>query len=89
MENIFITSETTEEEIGRGEEKGTSGTAATGGQVAGSTAGLADVTQKVLSEEEKQEKLLIVRNIIIISLAFTFLFTSYNAVANLQASINK
>ncbi|KAK8737945.1 hypothetical protein OTU49_004314 [Cherax quadricarinatus] len=44
---------------------------------------------KVLTPEEKKERLAITKNIIIISVAFTFLFTSYNSMANLQSSINK
>lgn len=44
---------------------------------------------KVLTPEEKKEKFAIMKNIIIISIAFTFLFTSYNSMSNLQSSINK
>ncbi|XP_045611694.1 UNC93-like protein [Procambarus clarkii] len=44
---------------------------------------------KVLTPEEKREKISIIKNIIIISIAFMFLFTSYNSMANLQSSINK
>ncbi|XP_071534487.1 UNC93-like protein isoform X2 [Panulirus ornatus] len=43
----------------------------------------------VLSREEKTEKLAIMKNVIIISVAFTFLFTSFNALSNLESSINK
>lgn len=43
---------------------------------------------RVLTPEEKKEKNAILKNIIIISIAFTFLFTSYNSMANLQSSIN-
>ncbi|KAG7155753.1 UNC93-like protein [Homarus americanus] len=42
-----------------------------------------------LTEEERKEKFAIMKNIIIISVAFTFLFTSYNSMANLQSSINE
>ena len=38
---------------------------------------------------EKNEYRSIIKNILIISLAFTFLFTSFNSMANLQSSINK
>ncbi|XP_042887689.1 UNC93-like protein [Penaeus japonicus] len=44
---------------------------------------------KILTPAEKKEKFAIMKNIIIISIAFTFLFTSYNSMANLQSSINK
>ena len=37
----------------------------------------------------KQEKLHIIKNTIIISIAFMLLFTAYNSMANLQSSINK
>ena len=38
---------------------------------------------------DQQEKRYIIKNIVIISLAFMFLFTAYNSMANLQSSINK
>lgn len=44
---------------------------------------------KALTAEEKQEKFSIMKNIIIISIAFVFLFTAYNSMANLQSSMNK
>ncbi|XP_063607088.1 UNC93-like protein [Penaeus indicus] len=44
---------------------------------------------KILTPEEKREKIAIFKNIIVISVAFTFLFTSYNSMSNLQSSINK
>ena len=45
-------------------------------------------------EEDAQENYpkvarAILKNIIIISIAFTFLFTAYNSMANLQSSINE
>ncbi|KAF2353759.1 Ion channel regulatory protein UNC-93 [Trinorchestia longiramus] len=40
-------------------------------------------------ETTKSMKLGIMKNIIMISVAFTFLFTAYNAMANLQSSINE
>lgn len=43
-----------------------------------------------LSEAEKKTlRLKILKNIVIISIAFVFLFTSYNSMANLQSSINE
>ena len=42
-----------------------------------------------LSEKEKKAmKFSILKNVVIISVAFTFLFTAYNASANLQSSLN-
>nr|XP_053642939.1 LOW QUALITY PROTEIN: protein unc-93 homolog A-like [Cherax quadricarinatus] len=46
-------------------------------------------SEKDLTPEEKQEKFLIMKNIVIISIAFTLLFTSFGSMANLQSSINK
>ncbi|XP_068230622.1 protein unc-93 homolog A-like [Palaemon carinicauda] len=45
--------------------------------------------KKVLTEDEKSETKRIMRNILIISFAFFFLFTSYNGMTNLQSSLNK
>ncbi|XP_037772642.1 UNC93-like protein [Penaeus monodon] len=42
-----------------------------------------------LAREEKQVKLVITKNLLLISLAFTFQFTSYNSNINLQSSLNK
>nr|XP_027224358.1 UNC93-like protein [Penaeus vannamei] len=42
-----------------------------------------------LTKEEKQTKLAITKNLLLISLAFTFQFTSYNSNINLQSSLNK
>ncbi|KAG7155255.1 protein unc-93 homolog A-like [Homarus americanus] len=42
-----------------------------------------------LTKEEKMMKMSMIKNIVIISLAFTFLFTSYNTTAGLQSSLNK
>ncbi|XP_045611693.2 protein unc-93 homolog A [Procambarus clarkii] len=47
------------------------------------------VGRKDLTPEEKKEKFAIMKNIFLISVAFTFLFTSYNSMSNLQSSINK
>ncbi|XP_042205190.1 UNC93-like protein isoform X5 [Homarus americanus] len=47
------------------------------------------VQKKELTEEEKIEKFRILKNVVIISIAFMFLFTSFNSMANLQSSINK
>ncbi|XP_042862812.1 UNC93-like protein isoform X2 [Penaeus japonicus] len=47
------------------------------------------VTKKELTKEEKQEKFQMLKNVFIISIAFMFLFTSFNSMANLQSSINK
>lgn len=44
---------------------------------------------KGITQDEKVEKLSILKNIVIISVAFIFLFTAYNSMANLQSSINK
>ncbi|XP_066987251.1 LOW QUALITY PROTEIN: protein unc-93 homolog A-like [Macrobrachium rosenbergii] len=44
---------------------------------------------KVLTDDEKNEGRRIMRNILIISFAFFFLFTSYNGMTNLQSSLNK
>ncbi|XP_045110444.1 UNC93-like protein [Portunus trituberculatus] len=46
-------------------------------------------TKKELTKDEKLEKFRILKNVIIISIAFMFLFTSFNSMANLQSSINK
>lgn len=45
--------------------------------------------QKVLTKEERMEKFRMLKNVFIISIAFMFLFTSFNSMANLQSSINK
>ncbi|XP_069973711.1 UNC93-like protein isoform X2 [Penaeus vannamei] len=45
--------------------------------------------QKELTKEQKQEKFQMLKNVFIISIAFMFLFTSFNSMANLQSSINK
>ncbi|KAK4316099.1 hypothetical protein Pmani_012743 [Petrolisthes manimaculis] len=50
---------------------------------------VASTKGKELTEEEKLEKFRILKNVIIISIAFMFLFTSFNSMANLQSSINK
>ncbi|XP_045611697.2 UNC93-like protein isoform X1 [Procambarus clarkii] len=47
------------------------------------------VRKKELTEEENMEKVRILKNVVIISIAFMFLFTSFNSMANLQSSINK
>ncbi|XP_071529452.1 UNC93-like protein [Panulirus ornatus] len=47
------------------------------------------VHKKELTSEEKMEKFRILKNVVIISIAFMFLFTSFNSMANLQSSINK
>ncbi|KAK4316098.1 hypothetical protein Pmani_012742 [Petrolisthes manimaculis] len=47
------------------------------------------VQKRKMTPEEQAEKKAIMKNIIIISIAFLFLFTSYNSMANLQSSINK
>ncbi|XP_050733429.1 UNC93-like protein [Eriocheir sinensis] len=47
------------------------------------------VSKKELTKDEKLEKFRILKNVIIISIAFMFLFTSFNSMANLQSSINK
>ncbi|XP_069949138.1 UNC93-like protein [Cherax quadricarinatus] len=54
------------------------------------TVGEADKTSgKDLTSAEKQEKFLIMKNIVVISIAFSLLFTSFNSMSNLQSSINK
>nr|XP_045611692.1 UNC93-like protein [Procambarus clarkii] len=45
--------------------------------------------RKHLTAKARKEKFAILKNIFIISLAFTFLFTSHNSIANLQSSINR
>ncbi|XP_047502686.1 LOW QUALITY PROTEIN: UNC93-like protein [Penaeus chinensis] len=45
--------------------------------------------RQVLTKEEKQVKQVITKNLLLISLAFTFQFTSYNSNINLQSSLNK
>lgn len=40
-------------------------------------------------EQKKKLTLGIMKNVVVISIAFTFLFTAYNAMANLQSSINE
>ncbi|XP_063602289.1 UNC93-like protein [Penaeus indicus] len=47
------------------------------------------IKKKELTKEEKQEKFQMLKNVFIISIAFMFLFTSFNSMANLQSSINK
>lgn len=44
---------------------------------------------KELTKDEQLEKIRILKNVVIISIAFMFLFTSFNSMANLQSSINK
>ncbi|XP_042205192.1 UNC93-like protein isoform X2 [Homarus americanus] len=53
------------------------------------SSGSVETSRRQLTEEERKEKFAIMKNIIIISVAFTFLFTSYNSMSNLQSSINK
>ena len=38
---------------------------------------------------EKDEKFAILKNVFLISIGFTFLFTAYNSSAALQSSVNK
>ncbi|XP_018010588.1 UNC93-like protein isoform X2 [Hyalella azteca] len=45
--------------------------------------------EKMDPTQTKAMKFGIMKNIIVISIAFTFLFTAYNAMANLQSSINE
>ncbi|CAL4114148.1 unnamed protein product [Meganyctiphanes norvegica] len=47
------------------------------------------IPTKVLNKEEQQEKMGMLKNVIVISFAFTFLFTAFNSMSNLQSSINK
>ncbi|KAK7081147.1 Ion channel regulatory protein UNC-93 [Halocaridina rubra] len=47
------------------------------------------ITPKALTREERMEKYRMLKNVFVISIAFMFLFTSFNSMANLQSSINK
>lgn len=47
------------------------------------------IPTKTLTKEEKQEKFGMLKNVVVISFAFCFLFTAFNSMSNLQSSINK
>lgn len=58
-------------------------------QKADDGSGVAEVVGQERKDEDSGQQRAIMKNILIISLAFLFLFTAFNSMANLQSSINQ